>query len=456
MTNHNNPMKHLTIILTFALLSFGCGTEVPTVQALSEGDQAYAFENVNVVPMDEERVLEGQTVLVINDRIANVGPASDVNIPSGVTRIDGSGKYLMPGLAEMHGHIPPPNQSEAFIESVLFMYVANGITTVRGMLGHDGQLDIKARANAGEIVAPTLYLAGPSFNGGSIDSPEAAEAKVRQQKAEGWDLLKVHPGLTLSEFDAMANTANEIGIRFGGHVPADVGLAHAIEMGQETFDHIDGYIQYLEGESKRVSDEAIAEAVQMTIDAGAWVVPTMVLWEVLYGTAELTWVSNLPELKYMPRDMVDSWIRTHESRLANPQLDMDASEVRIENRMRLLAAMNEAGARILMGTDAPQQFSVPGFSIHEELKRMTEADMTPYEVYRTGTVAVGEYFADQDNFGTIATGQRADLMLLNDNPLEDVANIKQRAGVMVRGQWLSENDIQARLAEIARMHSAGS
>lgn len=449
-------MKHLSFILTLALVSFRCGTEVPTVQALSEGDQAYAFENVNVVPMDEERVVEGQTVLVINDRIANMGPASEVNIPNGVTRIDGSGKYLMPGLAEMHGHIPPPNQSEAFIESVLFMYVANGITTVRGMLGHDGQLDIKTRANASEIIAPTLYLAGPSFNGSSIDSPEGAEAKVRQQKEEGWDLLKVHPGLTKAEFDAMANTANEIGIRFGGHVPAEVGLAHAIEMGQETFDHIDGYIQYLEGESKRVSDEAIAEAVQMTIDAGAWVVPTMVLWEVLYGTADLTWVSNLPELKYMPRNMVDSWIRTHEGRLANPQLDIDASEIRIENRMRLLAAMNDAGARILMGTDAPQQFSVPGFSIHEELKRMTEADMTPYEIYRTGTTAVGAYFADQDNFGTIATGQRADLMLLNDNPLEDVANIKKRAGVMVRGQWLSEDDIQSRLAEIASMHSTGS
>ncbi len=254
----------------------------------------------------------------------------------------------------------------------------------------------------------------------------------------------------------MAKTANEIGIRFGGHVPAEVGLAHAIEMGQETFDHIDGYIQYLEGENKRVSDEAIAEVAQMTIDAGAWVVPTMVLWEVLYGTADLTWASNLPELKYMPRNMVDSWIRTHEGRLADPQLDLDASEVRIENRMRLLGAMNEAGARILMGTDAPQQFSVPGFSIHEELKRMTEAGMTPYEVYRTGTVAVGEYFEDQDNFGTIATGQRADLMLLNENPLEDVAHIKHPAGVMVRGQWVSDEAIQSRLAEIAQMHSTGS
>lgn len=449
-------MKHLTLILTLAILSFRCGTEAPTVQALSEGDQAYAFENVNVVPMDEERVVEGQTVLVINDRIASVGPASDVTIPGGVTRIDGSGKYLMPGLAEMHGHIPPPNQSEAFIESVLFMYVANGITTVRGMLGHEGQLDIKARANASELIAPTLYLAGPSFSGGSIDSPEAAAAKVRQQKAEGWDLLKVHPGLTIAEFDAMAETANEIGIRFGGHVPAEVGLAHAIEMRQETFDHIDGYIQYLEGENQRVSDEAIAEVVQMTIDAGAWVVPTMVLWEVLYGTADLSWASSLPELKYMPRSMVNSWIRSHEGRLADPQLDLDASEVRIENRMRLLRAMNEAGARILMGTDAPQQFSVPGFSIHEELARMTEAGMTPYEVYRTGTVAVGEYFEDQDSFGTIATGQRADLILLNENPLEDVAHIKQPTGVMVRGQWVSEETIQSRLAEIARMHSTGS
>ncbi len=442
-------MKHL-LLITLAVISLRCSDDLASARAESDiADPVYAFVNVHVVPMDAEQVLENQTVIVRGEEIAEMGDAGSIEVPEEAERIEGEGKYLMPGLAEMHGHIPPPSQPQEYIESVLFMYVANGITTVRGMLGHDGQLELRRRANTGELISPTLYLAGPSFNGNSVSSPEQAVQKVRRQVEEGWDLLKVHPGLTLEEYDAMAETANELGIRFGGHVPADVGLKHAIDMGQETFDHIDGYIQYLGGESTPVSDEKIDEVIAMTKAAGAWVVPTMVLWETLYGISDLDGVRSLPELKYMPTATVDSWIRTHEQRLQNPNLDLQASQIRIDNRMKLLGAMNDAGVLILMGTDAPQQFSVPGFSIHEELKRMVEAGMTPYEVYRTGTYNVGEYFVDQDNFGTIAPGKRADMILLDQNPLEDVSHLKERAGVMVRGVWLPELEIQERLAQIA-------
>ena len=446
-------MKHL-VIIALALSLFNCSSDASVADPVDTEEGVYAFVNVHVVPMDSEQVLENQTVIVRDGRIVEVGPASDIDVPDGAERIEGEGKYLMPGLAEMHGHIPPPNQPESYIEAVLFMYVANGITTVRGMLGHDGQLELRSKANANEIVSPTLYLAGPSFNGNSVSSPEQAAQKVRQQVEEGWDLLKVHPGLTVEEFDAMANTANELGIRFGGHVPADVGLAHAIKMGQETFDHIDGYIQYVNGESEPVSDESITELVEMTKESGAWVVPTMILWETILGYTDLEWASTLPELQYMPQGTVRSWITTHTSRVNNPNLNREALDTHIENRMKVLKALNESGARILMGTDAPQQFSVPGFSIHAELERMADADMTPYQIYRTGTVNVGEYFKDQDTFGLVAEGHRADLILLNGNPLEDVARIKDRSGVMVRGVWLSENDIQFRLSQISQSDSS--
>ena len=138
-----------------------------------------AFINVAVVPMDRERVLEGQTVIVRDGRIAEIGAKDRIKVPDGVERIDGTGKYLMPGLAEMHGHIPPPQAPKAYTESVLFLYVANGITTVRGMLGAPNQLELRDRANRGELNAPTLYLAGPSFNGNSVNSPEQAISMVR-------------------------------------------------------------------------------------------------------------------------------------------------------------------------------------------------------------------------------------------------------------------------------------
>jgi imidazolonepropionase-like amidohydrolase len=413
-----------------------------------------AFVNVSVVPMDRERVLQNQTVVVRDGRIVAVGPADRTAVPSGATRVEGRGKYLLPGLAEMHGHVPPPQAPAAFTEDVLFLYVANGITTVRGMLGAPGQLELRERAKRGELVSPNLYLAGPSFNGNSVSSPAQAEQMVRQQKKEGWDLLKVHPGLTRGEYDAMARTARAEKIRFGGHVPEEVGLSHAIEMGQETFDHLDGYLEELEADQGAPLDSAaLAALVRKTRAANGWVVPTSALWETLVGAVSLDSLRGFPELRYMPPNMVQNWVAAHEKRLADPQYDSAAARRLARNRVELLRALHQGGVRILMGTDAPQQFSVPGFSLHREMRKMTESGMSPYEVLVTGTRNVGAYFAASDKFGTVAPGQRADLLLVDGNPLEKLDNLARRSGVMVRGRWLSEADIQARLSKIAEGHA---
>jgi imidazolonepropionase-like amidohydrolase len=411
-----------------------------------------AFVDVTVIPMDGRRPLANQTVVVRGDRIVAVGPAARATVPAGATRVEGRGKFLMPGLAEMHGHVPPPNAPPQLTEDVLFLYVANGITTVRGMLGAPGQLALRERTARGELIGPTLYLAGPSFNAQSINSPEEAVRKVREQKAEGWDLLKVHPGLTRPEYDAMARTAREVGIRFGGHVPADVGLLHAIEMGQETFDHLDGYVEQLRGDQGPMDPAQLADVVRRTRAANAWVVPTMALWEVLGGLPELDSLTAFPELRYMPPATVAQWTELHRRRLADPQLDRARARQTIANRMAVLKALSDGGVRVLMGTDAPQQFSVPGFSLHRELLRMRAAGMTPEQILASGTTRVGEYFAKSDRFGAVATGQRADLLLLDADPLADVANLTRRAGVMVRGRWLPESEIQQRLAAIAARH----
>ncbi|MGH9937262.1 MAG: amidohydrolase family protein, partial [Blastocatellia bacterium] len=193
-------MRLVTYLLTLLVLAT---TNLTPARSAKEQTAtkapSVAFVNVNVVPMDRERVIERQTVIVRDGRIAEIGPANKIKVPDGATRIDGTGKYLMPGLAEMHGHIPPPQAPKEYTEAVLFLYVANGVTTVRGMLGAPNQLELRDKANRGEIVSPTLYLAGPSFNGNSVNSPEQAVSMVRQQKQEGWDLLKVHPGLTRDE-----------------------------------------------------------------------------------------------------------------------------------------------------------------------------------------------------------------------------------------------------------------
>jgi imidazolonepropionase-like amidohydrolase len=261
--------------------------------------------------------------------------------------------------------------------------------------------------------------------------------------------LKVQGGLSREAYDAMAMTARTIGIPFGGHVPAAVGVTHALEMGQHTFDHLDGYAEQLNGLTQPVEEQALRKLVTRTKQAGSSMVPTLVVWETLRGPVALESRTTLPELRYMPRSTVEQWTKALEKRLSDPQFNPTHAKQYIDNRLRILWTLHSSGVPILLGSDAPQQFSVPGFSIHREMKRMLDAGMTPYDVIKSGTANVGQHFKSQDAFGTVALGKRADLILLDGNPLEDLANIERRSGVMVRGRWLPESEIQTRLGQIA-------
>jgi imidazolonepropionase-like amidohydrolase len=342
--------------------------------------------------MESDRILRDHTVIVSADRIMVMGPAATTPVPDGALRVDGRGKYLMPGLAEMHGHIPPPSAPKDFTNDVLFLYVANGVTTVRGMQGAPGQLQLREAAKRGDIIAPTLYLAGPAFNGNSVRTPDEAGARVHEQKAEGWDVLKVQGGLSREAYDAMAMTARTIGIPFGGHVPAAVGVTHALEMGQHTFDHLDGYAEQLNGLTQPVEEQALQELVERTKRAGSSMVPTLVVWETLRGPVALESRTTLPELRYMPRSTVEQWTKALEKRLSDPQFNPTHAKQYIDNRLRILWTLHSGGVPVLLGSDAPQQFNVPGFSIHREMKRMLDAGMTPYDVIKSGTANVGQHF----------------------------------------------------------------
>ncbi|HAV63199.1 MAG TPA: amidohydrolase [Verrucomicrobiales bacterium] len=426
---------------------------LPPTSATSQ-PATIAFVEVNVLPMDSNRVLPNRTVLVQGDRITAVGPADDVRVPEGAERIPGAGRFLMPGLAEMHGHNPPLGSSSEYVEAVYFLFVANGVTTVRSMLGWPGQLELRSRVAGGELTGPTLLLAGPSFSGSSIQSPDQAERRVREQKAEGWDLLKIHPGLKRDHYDAMARTAKEAGIRFAGHVPANVGIVHALESGQETIDHLDGYLEHLRGDRGPLDPDQLARVVSLTRERNAGVVPTMVLWETIIGAADLDRMLAFPELKYMPASQVAQWKESYERRIGSTGFDAAVARRIADNRRVLLKALHDGGVRILFGTDAPQQFSVPGFSVHREMKAMAEAGLTNFDILLSATRNVGEQLAASDRFGTVTAGSRADLLLLEGNPLLDLGHVANRVGVVVRGRWLPESEIQSRLEKIAARSAA--
>jgi imidazolonepropionase-like amidohydrolase len=415
--------------------------------ALPSFAQTVVFRNVNVISMTSPNVAEKQTVVVSNGKIGSIlGEGAMVKLPEDTVIIDGEGKYLMPGLGEMHGHLPPPNAPGGLLSDVMAMYLVNGITTMRVMYGHPGQLTLREWSRTGRILSPNLYVAGPSFSGQSIHSAQEAIDMVKAQKKEGWDLLKVHPGLTLEQYDAMAKTAKKEGMRFVGHVPDAVGLVHAIDMGQETIEHMDGFIEYLGGDKGPVNDKKLASIVKKAKNAGIWVVPTSALWSVMYNGTPLQTLQAYPELKYVPPQAVTSWARMYADRAT--QVPAAALKNVLPNRTKILSALYKAGVKIMMGTDAPQQFTIPGFSLHRELLFMKEAGMSNYDILKSGTVNVGQYFAKQDSFGTIESGKRADLLLLNGNPLDDITNVDKIEGVMVGGRWFARKDLDARLAEI--------
>jgi imidazolonepropionase-like amidohydrolase len=423
----------------------------------AQSEAPLAFTNVSVVPMDSPRVLADHTVIVANGRITVVGPAATTLVPEGAVTIDGRNKHLMPGLAELHGHIPPPATTpKAFIDDMLFLYVANGVTTVRGMQGAAGQLALREAAGRGDMIAPNLYLAGPAFNGNNVRTAHEAAARVLEQKSEGWDLLKIQGALNGDAYHAMARAAREVAIPFAGHVPSAVGVTRALEMGQSTIDHLDGFAEHLDGVTKPIDESALQDLVARTKRSGSWVVPTLVVWETLRGPVTLHSRTTLPELRYMPPTTVEQWTKSLEKRLNAPEFNQAEAKQYIDNRLRILWSLHAAGVGVLLGSDAPQQFNVPGFSIHREMKRMTDAGMIPYEIIKAGTSNVGQHFKAHDDFGTIAVGQRADLILLDGNPLEDLAHIERPGGVMVRGRWLPRTDIQARLDQVAGRHQSSA
>ncbi len=423
-----------------------------------------AFVNVTVVPMDSERVIPDQTVIVHSGRIAEMGPAATTRPPAGARVVDGSGRYLMPGLSEMHAHIPSPQQGEDVIERTLFLYVSNGVTTVRGMLGHPRHLELRDQAARNRILSPRIYTSGPSLNGNSAPTPDVAVRMVEEQHAAGYDLLKLHPGLSRPVFDAIVEAANRVGIPFAGHVSAGVGLDAALGARQASIDHLDGYLEALAGfgggfdaqESgffglglvDRLDLDRIPELAAATRDAGVWNVPTQSLMEHLLSPEDPAEMARRPEMRYMPRATVDQWVDRKRTMMENPALTPEYAERYIDARRRLILALHQAGAPLALGSDAPQMWNVPGFSIHHELGMLVASGLTPFEALATGSRDAARYFGTGE-WGTVAPGKAADLILVDGNPLEDIGNVARRSGVMVRGQWLPESEIQARLEAIA-------
>ncbi|HZD52625.1 MAG TPA: amidohydrolase family protein [Woeseiaceae bacterium] len=366
-----------------------------------------AFVGVDVVPMDSEILLIDQTVVVEDGRIATLGLRGDVAIPADAERIDGAGRFLMPGLADMHVHLH---------EEDLPVYLANGITTVRNMWGHDAIRDMARRIAAGTLAGPTVYSTSPGIDGPPakwpftqiVETPAEGQATVDRLVGEGWTMLKVYQDLRLDVYDAVVAAATKRGVPFMGHVPHRVGLRHVLQSGQASLEHLGGYDVVLGGDRGtmgwlNMDESRIPDVVTWTWEAGAYVCPTMVVVKAL----------------------------TRENASADQAAIVDA------NRRTLVGALHDGYVPLLLGTDSGIDVVAPGTSLHEELRELTASGLSPYEALAAGTIVAAQFLGAGDAFGAVREGLRADLLLLDDNPLEDVRSAAHPAGVMVGGAWYS-------------------
>lgn len=452
--------KIILLIITIPLL-LSCQSQTTSVSST-----AILIEDVNIVDVTQARILSGSHVVIDSGLIKKI--TAQAIDPEGYTKhIDGGNMYLMPGLAEMHAHIPGPNTSRKRLEETLFLYLSNGITTIRGMLGHEMHLKLKEEVAQGDILGPRIYTSSPSLNGNTVKSPQEAREKVMEYAKAGFDFLKIHPGIQRNVFDTLVATARAHNIPFAGHVPVDVGIRHALESGFASIDHLDGYLEGLVPPEKELdpttngffgfnfTDETdfalIGELIQLTRDREVWAVPTQSLFERWYAPTDVDELLAQPEMKYMPASILDQW-KSVKMRSTGPESDFDPNkwERFISIRRQLLKSLYDGGHGMILGSDAPQLFNVPGFSIHHEIQGMLRAGLNPIQILATGTYQPARYFNQTNVFGQVKEGFEADLILLSKNPFSNIENLKAIEGVFVRGRWLDKKMIEDRLADIAK------
>ncbi len=433
--------------------------------AVDSRQQEIVIRSVNIVPMDRETILENYDVVIKDGKIKAMGPSKSIKYDSKAMFIDGKGKYLMPGLAEMHAHVPPVDDINPMKE-VLMLYALNGITTIRGMLGHPRHLELRKKIADGEIMGPRLYTSGPSFNGNTVKTEEEGINKVKEQKAAGYDFLKLHPGLSRTNFDAIVKTANEVKIPFAGHVSWDVGIWHAIESNYKSIDHLDAFVEGLVSDISKIkepdagfmeiyiasqADESIIPKLVAGLrDHHIWVVPTQALAE-RWLSASMTTAAcaTAPEMKYMDAATAKRWADAKDGSMNDVRYKKENFDQFLKLRRKLIFECQKNGVGMLLGSDAPQVYNVPGFSIHHELKYMVNAGLTPFEAMQMGTVNVARFF-NRDDAGSVKAGNVSDLVLLTGNPLADIGNTSRIEGVMLGNRWLSKEFIAGELKKLVK------
>lgn len=407
-----------------------------------------AIIDVHVVPMDNEEVLEHQTVLIEGNRIARIGPVHDVQIPPNAQRIDGKNMYLMPGLMDMHVHLTRRD---------LPLFLANGVTTVRNLNGDTSHLSMRAEVAQRKLVGPRIYTSGPLMTGPKTrwrlkavpTSADEARQMVSDQKKMGFDFIKVYDGLTAELFDAIMDRAVQEQLPVAGHIPADVGLKGVLSKKMTSIEHMEKIAYAYFGQD--ISKEKMTEIARMVKDAGTWLCPTLAVQEIFSLNAKGDFVEKLtnPEMKYVEAGTMEWWTSFAAPKRSGPLND---HQVKMQGffpfQVALTKAMFDEGVPLVAGTDSPNPGMVHGFALHEELRNLVAAGLTPYQALKTATTNGAVLLKKGNELGRIKEGMLADLVLVEKNPLTDITHCKTLVGVMADGAWYPKEKLDEMLSRL--------
>jgi imidazolonepropionase-like amidohydrolase len=445
------------------------------------------FTHVHVIDGTGAPATSDKTVVIAGGRITAIGNAATERVPDGARVVDASGKYLIPGLWDMHVHW--------YDERYLDLFVANGITGIRQMFGMPLHLEWRARTWLADRFVPRQMIASPIVDGprpifpGSLRAVTAEEGRqaVRQIKSGGYDFVKVYVGVPREAYLAIADEAKKQGLAFCGHVPAAVTAREASDAGQKSIEHLDGVLmacssaekalsaersRMMQGvnvqtgvdSTKRATRRRISERQLATFDGkkaarlyarfvrnGTWQCPTLTVNRMLAMLGDAEFRAD-PRLKYMPKAIREAWQPENYPFLRTATAKDYAITKRVfRKQMETVGAMRRAGVSFLAGTDVINPYCFPGFSLHDELSLLVQAGLTPMEALQAATSNAATYGGFGDSLGTIQVGKIADLVLLDANPLEDIGNTKRIAGVVMGGRLIERAGLDEMLARVEKI-----
>lgn len=444
----------------------GVVATVTAPAALAASDERVVFANIRILTMSEEgESIENGHVVVQSGEIVAVGEGAHTPKPDEVV-VDGAGATIMPGLADMHVHYWDRDDG--------ILYLANGITTVRNLTGGGGQYRLDQLALSGTIPGPRVYTSGPLIDGdkpirprGSVrvSNPDQAIGAVRSQDIAGFPAVKLYERLSAESYRAAVAEAKQAKMKVFTHTPIELTVGDVLDLQVDSLEHLDGYSDALVrdgfeptqafpwSEKWANADRAkFAPWAQRTAESGVWSVPTFALrWGMRYSTDPDSFFAR-PEMRFLSDGLKDGWRSSIDGWLKRFH---PYNEAELQAKVEFVSELRKAGAPVLIGTDPPNPFVVPGFAIHDEFTGFSAAGYSNPEILQVATREAARFLDREDWSGEIAPGFVADLLVVKGDPRADLETIKTPLGVMVAGHWHDRSALDAALERRAAQVAAG-